>query len=670
MYPEGMHTSENSIFEEYIAGGLHRITGGDFDDFIRMFCLLFPLLAIPFLYLWMRASDYSTAYSLAGSFLYAFIFPALLRTRGDSFYRETVALPILISLAWLTEKALSDRSTARKTLTTSIAAGGVLFLALAAWKVSAFIAFFLLLYLFWRNSLKGNVPFALRASLATAQISAALILSHMRHDGAIVSPSSVMAVLLFLPRFGKLRVPIAGTLLAILSVFAGNGSGGHVSAVITAKLQYLFSHPSDPSLLSDDARLFWVPGYTSPTPAQILLIFGIPIAAAIPGIMVFWREKKGKLIFWFLFLSLAGYLFFDRLLVFLAIALIPVIALSMRRKRLFLPIVVLILLQSIIPATLAEIVSKSGLQFRNTSSLLNDTELDSFLSWLQSETESDEAVMSFWHISGLVSAYAQRPVVTTTFFEDTGNRKNIVRFARTMFMPEDSLVAFMTEKECQLVVYQADFLLDKSSSGLLYLAGLESVPDDAVAISMHYMPENLSSLTPVFQGPSLRVFRLGERSTERLPRQFLFVDRYRHCYDGYDYARVLLSDPRASSGYLADRGIEMDDPDMLSAALLLGLYGSGPPNVTEQMLNDLIQLYIQGVYSLDYLAEDINTFSFWCGERPDLRLLLARFFASEGQFGKAEVQYQLVLEEDPDNLQATAELGMVRDERRNETQIR
>lgn len=672
MYPEGMNTSENSIFEEYIAGGLHRITGGDFDDFIRIFCLIFPLLTIPFLYLWMRAADYSTLYSLAGSFLYAFIFPALLRARGESFYRETVALPILIALAWLTEKALSDRdeTAARRTLITSIAAGAVLFLALAAWKVSAFIAFFLLLYLFWRNSLKGNVPVALRISLAAAQISAALFLSHMRHDGAIVSPSSVLAVLLVLPGFGKLRVPIAGTLLAFLSAFAGNGSGGHVTAVITAKIQYLFSHPSDPSVLSDDARLFWVPGYTSPTPAQILLVFGIPFAVAIPGMMAFCRKKKGKLIFWFLFLSLAGYLFFDRLLVLLAIALIPVIVLSMRRKWLFLPVAVLLLLQSMIPAGIAKIISKSGLQFRNTSSLLNDTELDSFLSWLQRETDSDEAVLSFWHISGLVSAYAQRPVVTNTFFENTSNRRDIVRFARTMFMPEDSLTAFMREKRCRLVVYQADFLLDESYTGLLYLAGLDKVPNDAVAISMQYMPETLSSLTPVFQGPSLRVFRLGEERAEQLPGQFLFVDRYRRFYDSYDYARELLSDPRASSGYLADRGIEMDDPDMLSAALLLGLSGGGPQNVTEQMLNDLIQLYIQGVYTLDYLAEDIDTFIFWSGKKPELRLLLARLFAAEGRLGKAEIQYQLVLEEDPANARATEELRMISNERRNETEIR
>ncbi len=663
MHPEGMSTSENSIFEEYIAGGIHRITGGDFDDFIRIFCLLFPLLTIPLLYLWMRAADYAIPCALAGSVLYAFIFPALLRSSGESFYRETVALPLLVALAWLIEKAISNRerdgSTFRNTLITSISAGSVLLLALAAWKVSAFITFFLFLYLYWRNYRKGDVPSVLRISLAAAQLSAAVLLTHMRHDGALVSPSSVMAVLMVLKRPKIIWIPIGGTLLALFSTFVGPGSTGHVAAVITAKIRFMFSHPSDPALLSDDARLFWVPGYTSPRPAQFLLLFGIPIVVAIPGMQLFFREKRGMLIFWILFLSLAGYLFFDRLLVLLAIALIPVISLSLRKSWFIIPALSLILLQSVFPGHVAEMISKTGLQYRNSSSLLNDSELDSFLQWVQWETDSDEAILSFWHISGLVSAYAERPVVTHTFFENSDNRRTIIRFARTMFMPEDSLTAFMRKKECRLVVYQADFLLDNSFSGLLYLAGLEHVPENSVALKMHYMPELLDSLTLVFQGPSLRVFRLGEGNGDILQRHFLFVDRYRHCYDDYDSARDLMLDLRASSGYLADTGIEMNDPNMLSGAMLLGLSGGGPRDVIEHMLNDLIQLYIQGSYSLDHLAEDIETFIYWFGSRPELRLLLARLYAFEGRLTEAEVEYRLVIEEDPGNTQASAELRMI-----------
>lgn len=661
MHPDGMNTSENTIFEEYLAGGIHRLTGGNFDDFIRIFCLLFPLLTIPFLYLWMRADDYSISTALAGSTLYAFLFPALLRATGGSFYRETVALPLLTALAWLTEKAISDGehdgSTARNTFIASISAGSVLFVSLAAWKVTAFVTVFLFLYIYWRYFRKGDIPAALRISLAAAQLSAALLLSHMRHDGALISPSSVMAVLLILPRPKALWIPLCGTLLAFLSSFVGTGSTGHVSAVITAKIRFLFSHPSDPSLLSDDARLFWVPGYTSPTPAQFLLLFGIPFAAAVPGIPEFFREKKGRLIFWFPFFSLAGYLFFDRLLVLLAIAFIPVISLSLRKKWFILPAIMIVLAQSVFPGHIAEIISETGLQYRNSSSLLNDSELDSFLQWLQRETDSDEAILSFWHISGLVSAYAERPVVTHTFFENSDNRSTIVTFAKVMFMPEDSLVAFMNEKECRFVVYQADFLLDDSFSGLLYLAGLDEVPDNSVALRMHYMPEQLLSFVPVFQGPSLRIFRMGKENGETLPRHFLFVDRYRRCYDDYDSVRNLMYDRRASSGILADAGIESNDPHILSGAMLIGLSDGGvPQQVTERMLNDLIQLYIHGSYSLDYLAEDIETFIYWCGSRPELRLLLARLYASEGRLTEAEEEYHLLLEDDPGNTQASSEL--------------
>ncbi|MEN8208071.1 MAG: hypothetical protein ABFR50_02355, partial [Candidatus Fermentibacteria bacterium] len=475
------------------------------------------------------------------------------------------------------------------------------------------------------------------------------------------SPSSVMAVLLVLRRPKNIWIPVAGTLLSLFSLFAGSGSAGHVSAVIMAKIRFMFSHPSDPGLLSDNARLFWVPGYTSPTPAQFLLLFGIPVVAAIPGLPKFFREKRSTLLFWFLFLSLAGYIFFDRLLVLFTIALIPVISLSLRKSWFIIPALALIMLQSVFPAHLSHIISGTGLHYRDSSSLLNDSELDSFFQWVERETDSDEPILSFWHISGLLSAYADRPVVTHTFFENSDNRSTIVRFARTMFLPEDSLTAFMLEKECSLVVYQADFLLDKSFSGLLYLAGLQEVPDNSVALRMHYAPQMLSDLTPVFQGPSLRVFRIGADDLAALPRQFLFEERYRHCYDDYDSARELLFDQRAASGYLADTAIELMDTDMLSGALLLGISGGGPQPVLEEMLNDLIQLYIQGSYSLEYLAEDIETFIYWFGSRNELRLLLARLYASEGQMIKAETQYLKVLESDPANAQASAELQLLTD---------
>ncbi len=659
MHPEGMSTSENSIFEEYLAGGLHRITGGDFNSFLRLFCLLFPLLTIPALYFWLRAADYNIKYALAGSSLYAFLLPALLRAREESFYRETVALPLIIILGWLTERALSRKNVAYgKVCAAYIAPGVILFLALAAWKVTALISFFLLLYILWKECSTDQVPRKLRISLALAQISAAIFLTHMRHDAAWISPATVIALFLIVPSSGKKWLFWSASAIALISVLLGSGSTGHVGAVITAKLRFLFAHPSDPTLLSPDARLFWVSGYTSPTPAQFLFLFGIPFMAAIPGIPSYFRTKRNTLLFWFLPFSLAGYLFFDRLHILLAVALIPVIAESLKKVWAIIPVVALIITHSMFPVTIAEAVSSTGLEFRNTASLLSDNEVDEMILWIDRKSVPDEAFLSFWHISGLISAYTEHPVVTHTFFESEKNRDTIIRFAELIFQPEDSLLSFMKERECDLIVYQADFLLDRSYSGLCYLAGLTDIPQDAVALEMHYYPEALDSFSLVFQGPSLRIFRAG--GIEDISRrELLFENRYSHCYDNYDDARAIFADPRSASGYLADTGVENNDPNMLSAALLLGVSSGGPQNVTQMMLNDLIQMYIQGNYNLDYLAEDIETFMYWCGSISELRLLLARFYASSARYSDAIDEYNMLLEEDPGNIEAAKEMQML-----------
>lgn len=661
MHPDGMDTSENSIFEEYLAGTLHRMTGGDIDGFLRLFCLLFPMLVIPALYLWMRSTGISMFPAFAASSLYAFLLPALLRTRGESLYRETVALPILIFLGWLVDTSLKPEMNWRR-FVFPISAGILLFLSLAAWKVSAYLSLFLFIYLIWRDRRDDTaVPSVLKLSLAGAQLTASLLLTHMRHDAAFISPATVLAIFLAASIFIEHRswLAWAATSAAAIAVLFASGATGHVGAVIAAKIRFLFSHPSDPLLLSEDARLFWVSGYMSPGAFQILFLFGIPILISIPGLRRFWRDQAGSLLFWFLPVSLAGYLFFERLHVLLAVALLPVIARTIGRAR-WLAILTSVLLfaQSVFPGVLAEGLSRVGLRSRDDASLLSETELDSMLLWFERETEPDEAVLSFWHLSGLISAYAGRPVVTHTFFENEDNRRTIVRFAEKMYQPEDSLIAFMDEKECDYVIYQADFLLDRSYAGLLYLAGLTEVPEGSAAMQMHWHPDSLNSMQLVFQGPSLRIFSRLDAAPLELDRRFLYQERYSG-FSGeepYNEARLVLGDPLGAAGAMADAGIELEDPDMLSGAMLLALCWQGPTEVTGQMLNDLIQMYIQGIYQLDGLAEDISSMSYYQTPVPELHLLLARFYASEGRFTEAEDEYMRVIELDPSCPEARDEL--------------
>ena len=668
MHPGGMRTGENSILEEYIAGAFLGLAGGDQDSLLRLFCLLFPLLSIPAVYLWMRAAGIDRLPAAAGAALYAVMLPALLRARGESLYRETVALPMLVCLGWLSERSLRadpDGSPVHRGAAFTAAASGVmLFLCLAAWKVTGYFSAFLFIYILFRN--RGRrVPAPTVLFLGGAQILASLLLSHMRSDSAITSPSTVMAsfaiasVLLRRRRIAAAWLPWIALAAAAAAMAVGPGSTGHVGAVIAAKFRFLFRHPADPALLSPDARLFWVSGYTSPGPAQFLLLFTIPFLAAIPGIPSFIRKCRGTMLLWLPPVSLAGYFLFDRLLVLLAIALVPLLAqtLALRRWTIF-PVAAALTLQSVFPAALARGIGALGLRFEDTSSLLSEGEVTCLISWLEAETEPDEAVLSFWHLSGLVSAYAGRPVVTHTFFENSLNRETIEQFSRAVFLPEDSLLALMRETDASLVVYQADFLLDRTSSGLLYLAGLRDVPPDAAAMEMQYHPEVLDSLILVFQGPSLRVFRRGGEAAAETDRVFLFEERYANLAPDYDAARAILADPLAAAGSMADTGLELEDPDMLSGALLLLLSGGGDPELGEMMLNDLLQMYIAGAYDLDMLAEDAASLAWHSGPSPELTLLLARLYASEGRVDRAAELYREVLELDPGCVDAIRELEL------------
>ncbi len=161
----------------------------------------------------------------------------------------------------------------REELFTATAGALVFLAALAAWKVTGFLSFLLFLWLTFSGAGKRTVlPFAL------VQILAALSLSHMRHDGAMF-PGHRNGRRSGIARFYS-RAPVRWAALAgslTFPLFFASRATGHVSAVIAAKLRFFFSHPQDPSLLSPDARLFWVSGYTSPSPAQIIFLFGIAL---------------------------------------------------------------------------------------------------------------------------------------------------------------------------------------------------------------------------------------------------------------------------------------------------------------------------------------------------------------------------------------------------------
>ncbi len=635
MRPQGMITAENSIFEEYIAGWTHRIIGGDFNSFMLIFCRLFPLLVLPIIFIWMRNSAFSMPESFAGAGLYSVFLPALLRTRGESFYRETVALPLITLTLALTDMGI--RSHRKDSLKYSFAAAATLFLALASWKVTGFISFFLFIWLAFRKpGLRTVLP------MAVSQLAASVLLTHMRHDGALLSPGTLMAVVAVASEyFNRKFVPWSGLLASLATgVFFSSSTSGHVASVITAKLKFMFSHPEDPTLLSGDARLFWVSGYTSPSIGQVILLFGVAAVIAVWGWKPLREKTRGSAMLFLVPLSAAGYLFFDRLHVLLAIGIIPVVIAALRGRRWMLPVLLTVFgLQAMFAPQLATLLSSTGLSFGDSSSFLKDSELDEFIDWAE---DNPGTMLSFWHISGLLSAYAEMPVVTHTFFENTENRETIIEFAERIYGTEDEMVGFMENTGAEYLAYQADFIFDNTPQGLLYLAALTEIPDGSLVIRLHYYPQSLERLRLVWQGPSIRVFQL-DGTPEALSRQPLWEVRYASFIHDCEMAGAVVNSPVETGIYLAEQGFDTGNSQKLSAALLIFSKHRDevPADAAISLLQELLMAHLNGEYSIEYLEEDFVAYLEAWGPDPQLRYDLVRLLRNNNLDQRADYHMEI-----------------------------
>lgn len=634
--PQGFHTGENSIFEEYIAGGIHRFTGGDLTAFLTVFCRLFPLLALPVIFLWMSGAGFSLPESSAGAAFYAVFLPAMLRTRGESLYRETVALPlILLSLALLDN---SIRRTGKEILKYSIPAALALFLALGAWKVTGFVSFFIFVWLaFTKPGYRVVIP------MAVAQLAAAVLFSHMRHDGALFSPATIMAAGAVASSFiNSVSIRWTALIASVATGFlTGTSSSGHVTSVIIAKLKFFFSHPEDPTLLNTDARLFWVSGYTSPSPGQIILLFGLAFIIAVLGWKSFREKARGTAMLFFLPLSLAGYLFFDRLHVFLAVAVIPPVIAASRGKKWILPLLLTVFgFQAMFAPQLAEALASVGLPPGNSSSLLGDSELDDLLDWY---SDNKHTTLSFWHLSGLLSAYSETPVVTHTFFENEENRNTIINFASCIYGSEQAMVDLMESREAVYLLYQADFIFDRTPQGLIYLAGLSDIPEGALAVRLHYYPESLERLQPVWQGPSIRVFELDGISTD-LQRWPLWEARYGSFIHESSLASSSVNAPVQTGIYLAEDGIASQNPQKISAALLLFSHNNleVPADAAISLLQQLLVSYLDNSYEIEFLEQDFIAYLRAWGPDPQLRFDLVRLLRDSGFDQRADHHMDII----------------------------
>jgi hypothetical protein len=181
----------------------------------------------------------------------------------------------------------------------------------------------------------------------------------------------------------------------------------------------------------------------------------------------------------------------------------------------------------------------------------------------------------------------------------------------------------MERNRAEYLVYQADFMLDLSWQGAAYLGGVVSPPETCAAYLLHYRPGSLERLAPVWQGWSIRVFRL-DGEAEDLPQNPLFRERYRGFMD-YD-ALAATADPVGAGLSLASAGMASGDPERVSAGLLLMSRDpfAVPAGAAVGPLQFLVHAHLEGAYGIMELEEDFLGYLAPWGPHPEIRLDLVR----------------------------------------------
>lgn len=542
-WPAGAPTGEDTLFHEYLLGYLYRFlvpAAIPLDACCRIAVVtaaaLLPLII--FLILRTVGAGPLTAWLLAA--IAAVNLGLIERSYGTLLYHEHFALPFILLHLYYGFRIFLRPDGAR--LRNILPAAFFLALALYAWKASGFyyqlhlavLAAFLLL-----QREPGPLLPALRRYLAASALAAALVgtaASHLRAELFIISVPFIIhtgwAVMLFAwsRRTGTLtrRQLLIALLLPPLVLLptelssvgaAAPGTYGHVWAVVKAQLQFGFHKPADPSLLAPEARLYWVPPYTTPSSLRFGNDLGLIVAAGLlaAGFILLRRrtDPAGQLaLLWTLVTGLAYLLFFKTITFFLPCLLVLIGAAAARRPPGKWPTGVFLLLFLVGGYTtvtrekslLVRGLAAAGATAEYVAPAGSVADRNDLLRWLAANTSPADAILCHYGLGSAILASLDRPIILQCYFETPRVREKIFAFANGLFAGEADFARFAGEYQARYYIHSADLALATDPGSYRYLA---AAPDSGVAFQCQFAPETLARFSLVYQNDFYRVYAIG-----------------------------------------------------------------------------------------------------------------------------------------------------------------
>jgi hypothetical protein len=560
-WPEGLRFSTDILpTMELVAGWLWRWAKGYFPDFFS-FALFFVAFvsSLPILLVYWAARGLGARWggAFCGAFGAAFQ-PSALERVVRNFGRENFALvfvlcPIVCLWALLRLNRRCGLSSSRNArlfavvlLSASVVSQGIAF---ASWHMSRAL-FELQAGVFVFAAVVGFFP-----SPGAQRLVGLWFLAHL--PLFFVIDPLVERRYWFSPQIVAMVVLAWGAMVAekrtarMLAVLVAAGAWGaahflrlapvhdsHVSEVIVAKILHLLVKPADPRALSPEARLMWIEAFNSPSLSQALFLWGW-LAAGIAALAVAarrrivarWRRDAAwRSLYLLVGVWTVSFVLIYRLHILLgfglavlwAVLVSDAVAASRRRIAVAAGVILVSFLLGAQGAGvlrgvpwLSPAAPSSPTQFVNRYADTKD-----ILTWLRKYTAPTDVILAWFGFSSQIYAYAERPVVVQSKFENPSIRPKLVALARALYGSPDELATYCRKYGVRYVVYEAPMVLNSGKESYRYVAGVTEIPSTSSVAFMHFWPHELDDFELVYQNRGFRVFAFlgGEDAQTSRPR--------------------------------------------------------------------------------------------------------------------------------------------------------
>jgi hypothetical protein len=422
------------------------------------FCLGIPLMAL--WVWWWRRSAWGGA--IAAGF-YAVALSSVIRSTGQEISHENFALPLLIG--HLAFSVLAARGTSAILRRAGVGVSALLLaLALATWDLVQFYVMIWMAVHLVRFARAGQGERASEKAQWMIHVGALVLIGllnpYLRAHAFLLSPAMLIGYGMVASaavrwasgsgvcgskwgRPGRLWIVLLVPLLIGLALSSGYvASYGHFGELLLAKLRFLNHKPADPSLLTFDQRIMWVPALHSANIALTASLFPVmlPLTLVVAVVLfvsalVSLRRSKNQpdpelfqyLVFYAV--SLAAFVLFVRFHVFLAIfsaVLLGVWAASGRKWF------VRVLILSVLVTGMAVEAANTLKKPERWGRWVYYKEIEELTDWMHRYV-SPEPVLANFGVSASILTYGECPILLHPKFESKEIRERVRGYGEKLF---------------------------------------------------------------------------------------------------------------------------------------------------------------------------------------------------------------------------------------------